>query len=290
MFAIPEDCSEDWLKVAKFRKPINWMPKKSTKICALHFKKSDIVTNKIVAGAYPHLKVPSDHIDADHSYCVPSYPLLVEKVKKMQGNVLNLEAKLDCEKKRKRKHESKTQTLQEALVEAKLNVADVSLENLMHKANDITGELISTVKRVKLDEKSVMSYSKEMQEFALSLHNISPAGYKYVREKLDDILPCEKTIKRWLCKIDGSPGISQQALDYLKEISHMKKNGRIYCSLVMDEIHLKKDIHFDGKVPIVFQLIFICIFRVFQIRTLPPLRASQGEGQYGYLFVILIIE
>ena len=266
----------------KFRKPIQWVPQKKTKICALHFKKSDIVCNKITAGAHPFLKVPSDHIDSDHNYSVPPYSLLVEKVKKMQESVLNLESRLKNERKRKWRQKNTAETLQEALTEAKLNITDASLENLMHRANDITGELISTVKRVKLDEKSVMSYSKEMQEFALSLHNISPAGYKYVRDKLDDILPCEKTIKRWLCKIDGSPGISQQALDYLKEISHMKKNGRIYCSLVMDEIHLKKDIHFDGKVPIVFQLIFICIFRVFQIRTLPPLRASQGEGQYGF--------
>ena len=43
LFAIPQDCDEEWLEVVKFRKPLKWVPKKSTKICALHFKKSDIV-------------------------------------------------------------------------------------------------------------------------------------------------------------------------------------------------------------------------------------------------------
>ena len=74
LFSIPEDCSEEWLEVAKFRKPIKWMPKKSTKICALHFKKSDIVGNKIATGAFPYLKVPSNSRDTDHTYSVPPYP------------------------------------------------------------------------------------------------------------------------------------------------------------------------------------------------------------------------
>ena len=148
LFSIPEGCSEKWLEVIKFRKPIQWVPTKTTKICALHFKKSDIVCNKITAGAHPFLKVPSDHIDSDHNYSVPPYSLLVEKVKKMQESVLNLESRLKNERKRKWRQKNTAETLQEALTEAKLNITDASLENLMHRANDITGELISTVKRV----------------------------------------------------------------------------------------------------------------------------------------------
>ena len=53
-------------------------------------------------------------------------------------------------------------------------------------------------------------YSQEMKEFSLSLHNISPAGYRYVREALDNILPAEATITRWMRKVDGSPGFSDQ--------------------------------------------------------------------------------
>ena len=96
---------EKWLEVIKFRKPIQWVPKKTTKICALHFKKSDIVCNKITAGAHPFLKVPSDHIDSDHNYSVPPYSLLVEKVKKNAGERSKFRIKV--EKRKKKEMEAK---------------------------------------------------------------------------------------------------------------------------------------------------------------------------------------
>ena len=69
--------------------------------------------------------------------------MLVEKVfKKIQGSVLNLEGKLNCEKNRKRNDKFITKILQEAVMEAKLNVFEGYLENLMHNANDITSDLI----------------------------------------------------------------------------------------------------------------------------------------------------
>ena len=42
-----------------------------------------------------------------------------------------------------------------------------------------------------------------------------------------------------------------QGLQYLKEMSDMRRagdGGRIYAQLVIDEMHIKKHIQFDGKV------------------------------------------
>ena len=72
-------------------------------------------------------------------------------------------------------------------------------------------------KRAKFDETSntgsflpAAQYSKELREFSVSLHNTSAAAYRYVRQELGNILPSETTLKRWMVKIDGSPGFSRQ--------------------------------------------------------------------------------
>ena len=50
----------------------------------------------------------------------------------------------------------------------------------------------------KMDDKVQGAYSKELQEFALSLHNVSPAGYRFDRKSLDDILSDKSTLQRWM--------------------------------------------------------------------------------------------
>ena len=71
-------------------------------------------------------------------------------------------------------------------------------------------------KRANFDETSntgsfpAAKYSKELREFSVSLHNTSAAAYRYVRQELGNILPSEKTIQRWMVKVDGSPGFSRQ--------------------------------------------------------------------------------
>lgn len=91
-----------------------------------------------------------------------------------------------------------------------------SKENdLLDKASKMTAAMMQTLsKKVKrkgeFNNHPGRPYSQAMREFSLSLHNISPAAYEYVRESLDWALPDTRTLIRWMGKIDCSPGLHEQ--------------------------------------------------------------------------------
>ena len=166
---------------------------------------------------------PNKYI-SDHTY-TQSEPT-VEKVKTLKEQVENLVKSRKNLAGRKRRLETKI-NISNAIDDANIQTSDAALENLKEKAKSIPGEIAAAIsKRLKYSEKNDNSktyrtglpYSKELQEFSLSLHNVSPSGYSYVREALDNILPSESTILKWMKKIDGSPGFSQQ-------VSHLGVQG-----------------------------------------------------------------
>ena len=98
------------------------------------------------------------------------------------------------------------------------NIDTPTQEDLTEKASKMTAAMMQALtKRVKLrnqdNERLGEKYSQAMREFSLSLHNISPAAYRYVRDSLDCVLPNESTLHRWMAKVDCSPGLHQQEKD-----------------------------------------------------------------------------
>lgn len=45
-----------------------------------------------------------------------------------------------------------------------------------------------------------------MKKFVVTLHYKSPSANRYVREIFNNVLPHEKTIRKWYTSIDASPG------------------------------------------------------------------------------------
>ena len=124
-------------------------------------------------------------------------------------------------------------------------------------AEDIPTELNSLYgKRRKFEDENPdnkykeAKYSEIIKSFALTLHGYSPKAYRYVRETFNDILPHEKTLTKWLSKLDVTPGFSHAALCHLKIISESEAaNGKcVYTSLSIDEMKIKQHISFDGTV------------------------------------------
>jgi len=73
---------ENWMRVLKYNKPLAWRPKKSTKICGKHFKRSDYTINR---GLYKHavpslLPVEQDPLQIDSSE-KPLPPSIAEEAK-----------------------------------------------------------------------------------------------------------------------------------------------------------------------------------------------------------------
>lgn len=92
------------------------------------------------------------------------------------------------------------------------------------------------------------SISPELRTFGLTLHFYSPAAYSYVREIFNKTLPHPSTIRKWYSTIDGSPGFSVECLNAVKlKVEEMgEKNKKLFCGLIMDEMSIREDIHFNG--------------------------------------------
>lgn len=90
------------------------------------------------------------------------------------------------------------------------------------------------------------SYPESVRSFCLSAHYLSPRAYNFFREKFNNNLPHESTIKAWYrnSNIDVTPGIIKNAMDVLKtKADRMKENGmNLVVSLMFDEVSIRKHV------------------------------------------------
>lgn len=89
-------------------------------------------------------------------------------------------------------------------------------------------------------------YSENIRKFAVSLHFLSPKAYNFVREKLNCSLPHPKTISKWYCNVDAEPGFSKEAFEMIQTRVRYSKKKEILCSLVFDEMAIRKYVEWDG--------------------------------------------
>ncbi|CAL9706444.1 unnamed protein product [Knipowitschia caucasica] len=94
-------------------------------------------------------------------------------------------------------------------------------------------------------EKQGHEYSKAYREFALTLHLHGPKAYKYLRETRHFPLPHPHTLQRWLCSVDGKPGLNQMMLDMLERRCRedQAKYGRV--ALMLDGMAIKKLVQYN---------------------------------------------
>jgi hypothetical protein len=93
-------------------------------------------------------------------------------------------------------------------------------------------------------------YDENVRKFSVTLHYYSPRAYNYVRKYFDNCLPHVRTLASWYCSIDGSPGFTKEALHVLKlrsELLRETSDKTIVCSLIFDEMAIRKYIEWDGQ-------------------------------------------
>ncbi len=92
-------------------------------------------------------------------------------------------------------------------------------------------------------------YSPELKSFALTLQFYSAKAYKFVRKTFDIALPSQSQIRRWYGKVAADPGFTKPAFNALKvKVQEANKIGKeVVCSLMIDEMAIKKNISWDGK-------------------------------------------
>lgn len=86
------------------------------------------------------------------------------------------------------------------------------------------------------------SYCEEVRRFCLTIHFYSPRAYSYIREKFNNTIPCESTIRNWYSSINGSPGITNESLDVLhKKVEESNSEGKqVYGCLMFDEMNFRQ--------------------------------------------------
>lgn len=87
-------------------------------------------------------------------------------------------------------------------------------------------------------------YSPKLRSFAFTLHFYSPKAYNYLRSVFGEHLPCTSTLRNWYRAVDGSPGISSDAMNALKlKATSVNANGKtILVALILDEVSIRQGI------------------------------------------------
>ncbi len=104
-------------------------------------------------------------------------------------------------------------------------------------------------------------YSPEMKSFALTLQFYSAKVYEFVRKTFNLALPTQSQIRRWYSKVAADPGFTQLAFNALKVKAEEaeKKGGKVICSLMMDEMAIKKHVSWDGKNTMVMLILVMAL-------------------------------
>lgn len=89
------------------------------------------------------------------------------------------------------------------------------------------------------------AYTQKIRQFAAEINYLSPKAYRALRAWLQNSIPNQKQIYRWVQHVNTKPGFFQASLQYIKDTSQTPK-PKLY-NLIIDEVHLRKKITFDGK-------------------------------------------
>lgn len=93
------------------------------------------------------------------------------------------------------------------------------------------------------------SFSPALRAFALTLNFYSPKAYNFVRTEFGSSLPHATTLRSWYHEVKVDEGFTTESFKALKmKYEEYKRNGkRLFCSLMLDEMHIKKQVEWDGK-------------------------------------------
>ena len=114
-----------------------------------------------------------------------------------------------------------------------------SCEEMLNKTT--SGVPLELFKRMKSTSGKGSKYSPELKAFAM--------GYKFFRKTFNLALPHESQIRKWYPKIPADPGFTEPAFNALslKVNDALQKKQKVVCSLMLDEMAIRKHISWDGK-------------------------------------------
>ncbi|XP_034057963.1 THAP domain-containing protein 6-like [Gymnodraco acuticeps] len=166
----------------------------------------------------------------DHSYVLPASPTALKA--RLNEALARVES-LERERKNAMAREKRAKTTVRSLL------GDLREKNLI---NEELKERLDFYSDLQIDFKAKQGheYSKDHREFALTLHLHGPKTYKYLRETTNLPLPHPHTLQRWLCSVDGKPGLNKMMLDMLERRCQEDQAKYGCVALMLDAMAIRK--------------------------------------------------
>jgi len=132
----------------------------------------------------------------------------------------------------------------------KKDLISTECENILQST--FSGVSLALMKRImsqKSNKLTRASYPEQLKSFALTLSFYSLKAYNYVRSTFQLALPHPTTIRQWYRGVNGLPGFTEEAFPALSARVEQGKleHRQIVCSLMFDEMSIRKQIEFNGK-------------------------------------------
>jgi hypothetical protein len=186
-----------------------------------------------------------DHASPDHE----SPRKKIRELNKREKKITSLKKKLKMSQQKFRRLNKKVKSLGQIIKQLRQdNLISSNCEEMLSQT--FSGVPLALMKRVSAKKSGKRSkYTPEMKSFALTLQFYSAKAYEFVRKTFNIALPSQSQIRRWYGKVQADPGFTQPAFNALKvKVEDAEKNGKkVICSLMMDEMAIKKHISWDGK-------------------------------------------
>ena len=187
----------------------------------------------------------------DHDYAETESPHKLKKI--IKGLMLEkkiLKKKLKATRMKNIRLKKKVESLQTVVDELKKKnfVSDKCAILLENTFSGVSRKMMERLVQQK-KKKSSSAYPPELRSFAITLKYYSSKAYQFVRKSFDLALPHPSVIRSWYSSIDSEPGFTKPTFSALAaKVAASKKTGeKVICSLMLDEMSIKKHFEWNGK-------------------------------------------
>ncbi|XP_075746106.1 THAP domain-containing protein 1-like [Rhipicephalus microplus] len=172
----------------------------------------------------------------------PTKQFYKDKVLSSQEEITQLKKKVKTLQQTKRRLAKRKETAQEIIKE--MREQKLLSEEGSHLFSSVFSDDIQQLLcRVGNEQKG--KYPPELRAFALTLHFYSPAAYEYVRSKLNEALPSQRTLRGWYKSIQAAPGFTAEAFAFLEKFAEAR-DETFYCALIVDDMAIRKHVELVG--------------------------------------------
>ena len=187
-----------------------------------------------------------------HSYHIDESPkTLKRKLAKADDTISAMKKRLKFSQQKTRRLSKKVASLH-AIVKSLRNKRLVTPDGAEMLERTFSGGplvVMKTLVNQKGGRTTRQRYHAVLRSFALTLQFYSAKAYNYVRQTFNLALSHSSVIRGWHKSIDGAPGFTEEAFTALKsKVEEAKTQDQVVlCSLMIDEMAIKKHIEWDGK-------------------------------------------